>query len=176
MSSRGWRLLFAEPVENAIGEDKSTEAVDTSQEEDFNTRTTPSRAFQSKSIPVVSTTTQQRQRGVMSMSDIRDSGITCCCKTLRCVDAFVSGKHDCQELERQAEDLSRLTGRRAGLSWVTSMVPFTGPRTRRGGLGKAGHSLVCNRFFALAFRLSKSLIDNAKRSPCSLARASQSSR
>lgn len=87
-----------------------------------------------------------------------------CCLTLSCVERFARGDNDAQRLHLEQKNFARLPSASARLQWVREHVPFAKVGRREGSLYSAG-SLVCNKFFRLAYGVSANTIENAKRNP-----------
>ena len=95
---------------------------------------------------------------------VRESFV--CCKTSRCVERFVTGAADINELRKQQDDFRKKKRCKGRTAWVATMVPFAKQRKNQGSM-RAGDIIVCNKFFCQAFGVSNSTIDSAKRNPCS---------
>lgn len=99
-------------------------------------------------------------------TDVRDmvADDFLCCKSLRCVEAFVMGKHDIRVLRAEQADLNTLTTYRARSAWVSRQVPVLSPKKNEGSM-LAANTLVCNAFFRRAYGVSNNTIESAKRNP-----------
>lgn len=87
-----------------------------------------------------------------------------CCKSLRCIERFMSGQADLTELRKQQEHILGLKSCRERTAMVGTLVPSGKKRGSRGSM-KAGDTFVCNEFFCRAFGVSRNTIESAKGNP-----------
>ncbi|CAM9190047.1 unnamed protein product [Pylaiella littoralis] len=86
-----------------------------------------------------------------------------CCKRLKCVETFVTGRADVRELRAEQMAFDSLRGNSRG-QFVNSKIPACRPGRFQGTMS-AGGVLVCNSFFKAAFGVSNNLIQNRKNNP-----------
>ena len=101
----------------------------------------------------------KKRRRPTDISDMVDSSFSCC-KSLRCVEAFINEAADVRELRAEQKAFPALAGR-SRAEFVNTIIPASRPGKNKGAM-RAGGRVVCKTFFKQAFGVSNNLIQNQK--------------
>lgn len=156
MFSEALLQLYAEPVRPSspsLHGDPSLNVSHDQHPDDENTD--PSHVF-----PSTLANTTKKRRKPTDIIEMADSSFSCC-KSLRCVEAFIKGTADVRELRAEQKAFSALVAGRSRAEFVNSMIPASHPGKNKGAM-RAGGRVVCNTFFKEAFGVSNNLIQNQK--------------
>ena len=74
----------------------------------------------------------KKRRCPTDISDMVDSSFSCC-KSLRCVEAFINGTADVRELRAEQKAFSALAGR-SRAEFVNTMIPASRPGENKGAM------------------------------------------
>ena len=157
MFSEAPLLLYAEPVPPSLSSSSHGDPplnVSDDQHPDDENNTDPSHV-----LPSALANNNKKRRRPTDISDMVDSSFSCC-KSLRCVEAFINEAADVRELRAEQKAFSALAGR-SRAEYVNTMIPASRPGKNKGAM-RAGGRVVCNTFFKQAFGVSNNLIQNQK--------------
>ena len=156
MFSEALLQLYAEPVPPSLSSsshgDPPLNVSDDQHLDDENTD--PSHV-----LPSALANNNKKRRRPTDISDMGDSSFSCC-KSLRCVEAFINEAADARELRAEQKAFSALAGR-SRAEFVNTIIPASRPGKNKGAMRARGR-VDCNTFFKQAFGVSNNLIQNQK--------------